>query len=794
MYPKPTVTTYDPENNPQHLNNLYVPGLDPQTAQKFDIRADYYASEQQRIFARFSFDRLFFSSVNAFNNMWDLFYFQNITNGRNILIGDDYTLGPSTMLQLRYSFTRHYENQTGDPRQNGFDITTLGFPSSLAAEEVYKTLPYVTFNDVGGGVGGTANWNTFIFASENSDVNATLTKIWGKHEISAGAEYMKRFMNVGQPPAPSGAYSFDISATDQATGAATAVGGSDFASFLIGMGGAPGSEGYNFTKDLFAAESNPYYAGFLQDTYHASHDLTITAGLRWDIFGGRTERHNRLEYFNPNAAFSVGGVPLTGGEVFASGAHRSPFTTNLKDFGPRLGVSWQPAKRVVVRGGGGFYYGPSAQMVGNSSLNSDGYSTVTSWNATTFNSDGNTVILNPLSNPFPGGVVQVTGSSQGQATGLGSVLNTMLHSQRTQTTYNFNFGLEYELPYDIVVSAGYVGSRGLFLPLGNYDLNQLDLGTIQKYGASLCVDPSDPACVLVPSALGSILPSTNPYSGSDTIPQWMAVEPYPQFNDGNPNDGVAVHGYPGGDSEYSSLQTKVQKRMTRHFTTLATFTWAKLMTDDSNPPLGFVGSHGGAPQDAKNMKYEHSVSPQDVKYQFTWQASYDLPVGKGRALNLSGPGNAVLGDWTMNAVAYVSSGVPINSPVIGASPSYFNQRPDMICDPSKGAPHSAEQWFTPNCFATPSSPFVPGTAPAYLDHVRTMGAQDLDLSLFKNFHLGKEKILRFEVSSFNVANKAQFAGPGVPSQTSGWVGNGFGQITATSNSPRQFQFGSRFTF
>ena len=76
-------------------------------------------------------------------------------------------------------------------------------------------------------------------------------------------------------------------------------------------------------------------------------------------------------------------------------------------------------------------------------------------------------------------------------------------------------------------------------------------------------------------------------------------EPFPQFNttavSAQPaqTNGVMVHGYPAGDSEYSSLQTKVQKRMTQHFTILASFTWAKIMTDDGNPPLGFVGSHAG---------------------------------------------------------------------------------------------------------------------------------------------------------------------------------------------------------
>ncbi len=85
---------------------------------------------------------------------------------------------------------------------------------------------------------------------------------------------MKRFLNVGQPPAPSGSYAFDISATDQTVN--SAMGGSDFASLLIGMGTTPGSESDsypNFTKDLFAAEANPYYAAFVEDTYPSGQEL-----------------------------------------------------------------------------------------------------------------------------------------------------------------------------------------------------------------------------------------------------------------------------------------------------------------------------------------------------------------------------------------------------------------------------------------------------------------------------------------------------------------------------------------
>jgi hypothetical protein len=791
--------------------NFYLPGLDPTTAQKFDVRIDWAKSEKQRIFGRFSFDRLFTSTFNSFGNMWDLNYAQNVTNGRNVLLADDYTLSPTTVLQLRYSFTRHYENQGGDPGQVGYDITQLGFPSSLAAQEVYKLLPFMIFNDNGSGVGGTADYNTFLYASENNDASATVTKLFGKHEMSAGFEYMKRLLNVGQPVAPSGSYLFDLSATDQTTN--SLAGGSDFASFLVGMGTAPGTESDdypNFSKDLFAAESSPYYAAFVQDSWRPNHALTVTAGLRWDIFGGRTERHNRLEYFNPAAQNTVNGVAYTGAEAYVGGGNRSPFTTNLTNFGPRLGFSWQVADRLVIRGGGGINFGPSAEMVGSASLDSDGYSSDTTWNATAWNEDpntiaydcanadvcggdGNTVMISSISNPFPSGVVQTISTPKGLGNNLGTTLNAMLHTQRTTAAYNFNLGWEYEFPKQVVLNVGYVGSRGLFLPLSSVDLNQLDLGTIGKYQGNLLSEQ-------VPNQWEAIDDPTNANYGSDTVPLWAAVQPFPQFGNGSygAGNGVNLHGYPGGDSDFSSLQTKLQKRLTNHFTMLAGLTWSKLITDDGNPPLGFVGSHLGLPQDWRNMQYEHSVSPQDVKLQFTGQASYDLPVGKGRALNLTGLGNVLAGGWTVNGIVYMSSGVPIASPLVGAATSYFNQRPNLTCNPSAGAPHTAATWFNYNCFAMPASAFVAGTAPAYLANVRTMGAKDLDLSLYKVISMGESRELRFEVSSYNLTNRAQLGMPNVPSisdvESQPASAALFGQVTSTVNSPRQFQFGARFTF
>ena len=825
MFPKcnfPSPATCDAATNGA-TNNLFLPGTDPTVAHRFDVRVDWIKSERQRIFSRFSYVHQFFSTFNAFGNMWDANYAQNLTNGRNILVADDLTLNPTTILQLRYSFTRHYENQGGDPAQVGTDITQLGFPSSLADQQIYKLLPFVVFNDSVTQLGGTANWNTFIFASENSDASVAITKVWGKHSINAGFEWMKRYLNVGQPPAPAGAYGFDSTATSQST--ANGGGGSEFASFLVGMGMAPGAEpniGYpNFTRDLFAAESNPYYATFIEDTYRPTKTLTITAGLRWDIFGGRNERLNRLEYFDTKAANTLNGVSYTGAEAYVNGGNRSSFDTSLTNFGPRLGFAWQPIPRLVVRGGAGFYYGPSPKNVGSATLNSDGFSSQSTWNATCFTASGNTTFtgtslcagaapgspapsftgIYSVSNPFPNGVVPTFSTPPaGLANNLGTTLNTVLRNYHTPTTYNFNFGLEYELPHQVIVSAGYVGSRGLYLPFGSVDFNDLDFATIGRYGASLCVDPSNPNCKTVANVWNPILPSTNANFGAATVPLWVALQKYPQFGNGSYGDGngVIVHGYSGGDSEYSSLQAKVQKRLTGHFTSLATFTWAKLMTDDSQPPLSFVGFHLGLPQNWRDLRYEHSVSPQDVKYQFTGQASYDLPVGKGQRVNLTGIPNAILGGWTINGILYLSTGVPIASPSVGSPVAYFNQRADMICNPATGAPHRAATWFNPSCFAIPASPFIPGTAPAYLDGVRTMGAQNLDLSIYKTFAIREGKDLRFEISSYNLTNRAQLGMPNIPSvfdviNTPG-VAASFGQITDTVNTPRQFQFGARFSF
>lgn len=768
-----------------HANNYFASALDPNDAQKFDVRLDYYQGDRQRIFGRLSFDRLKFGNADLYgaNNIYDPYYYQNITNGRNVLLADDVTLTPSTVLELRYSFTRHFENQTGDPRQVNFDMTSLGFPASLAAQQVYRDIPFVSFGNVTSNLGSNP-YTTFHFASMSQDVIAAVNTTKGKHDLSFGFEFQKLFMNEGQPVAPSGSYAFDNTATSSTTFAGN---GSDFASLLLGMGEAPGSESSNFTKDIFGAQASPYYAAYIQDNYHLTQKLVLNLGLRWDVFGGRTERYNRLEYFDPSVHFTVNGVPLVGGEQFAGHGNRSPFATNWNNVGPRIGLAYQPVERMVIRGGFGIYYGPSTQMVANSALDSDGFFASTNWVPTAYNANGNTVMVNSLSNPFPNGVVQPTNGSLGPATNLGSTLATALHRQPTPTTYDFNFGVEYQFPQEYTFSAAWVGSRGLHLPLAGVSLNQLPLGVIGQYQTGLSA--------AIPNAWAPVFPATSAFYNKSTVPQFLALEPFPQFNCGSINCGVTVFGYPGGDSIYHSLQTKLQKRLTSHFTTLLAFTWGKLITDELKPPLSFIGSHSSTYQDWRNLKLERGLSPQDLSYSFTWQASYDLPIGKNRAIGLGGVADKLLGGWTANAIVYFSSGVPINDPT-GTGDPYFSQRVNLTCDPSQGAAHTVAQWFNYTCLGQPASRFFPGTAPAYLTHVRTDGGHNLDASIYKNFPLTEKTNLQLEFAAYNVTNTPQLGYPRVfwnPTPTAANMA-GFGQITSTVNAPRQLQFAAKFSF
>jgi hypothetical protein len=638
---------------------------------------------------------------------------------------------------------------------------------------------------------GSATWATgFKFAAMNHDAIVSIDTLHSRHDIKFGFEYRKDLQNMGQPIAPNGQYGFDTTATSSTTFAGDGYG---YASFLLGMG-TPGGEGLAFTRDAFPKESDSYYGFFGEDTFRATEKLTLNVGLRWEIFGPAKERHDELEYFDPAATYTLNGVSLRGGEVFAHGG-KSPYTTNLRDLAPRFGVAYRPLRHLVMHGGGGIFYGPNPAAVGLPLANGDSFSSQSTWLSTTTDSFGNSVMLNPLHNPFPNGLVPLTRGADGLATNLGNVVDTVYRSEPTPAAYNWNGGLQYEFPHDVMVSATYVGSRGIHDVLGNGasgpDLNQFSLQTIAQYNTRLYDQVPNPF-------LNAITDPTAPFYNQPTIPRWQALAAYPQYAacSGLPCRyfmGVQLNQLPLTSSIYHGFDLQVEKRLSSHFQAMVSFTAAKTISTGSNGAYSYVMQAAGY-QDWRNLNLERALDPQDVSRSLSMAMFYDLPIGRGRLINTgSGWANYVVGGWTANTVVSFSTGVPIivTSDFPNRSP-FFDQRPDLTCDAAKGARHGADQWFLPNCFAVPASPFVAGTAPRVLPDVRADGVHNVDFSIFKNFPIGEHKNLQFRAEAFNFTNSVQLGKP-----NSFWNPvdlSTFGQITYASSTPREFQFGGRFTF
>ncbi|HTZ76033.1 MAG TPA: TonB-dependent receptor [Candidatus Aquilonibacter sp.] len=794
--------------NPKyHTNNYFAAGSNPEADQRFDVRLDDNVTSAQHLFGRFSFHREHDTSADLFDtseNKNDIFYGNgtDFDHDFNAMIGYDYTLSSSAVLQLRASATRHYEFDQPQG-QLGFNMTTLGFPQSLLASSVLPAIPDMHF----GGSGsvrsiGTGMFSVFKFAVTVYDFSSTLNKVVGRHNLSLGWEFTKQFMNVGQTLSPSGWYAFDNSATSNNANSPGSGNGDAFASWLLGLGGL-NDQGQNWTTDIFGANSNPYTALFVQDDWHATNKLTINAGLRWDVFPGATERFNRMEYFDPTLQYTVGGVNLTGGEVFAKPGDRSPFLTNWHDFAPRFGLTYQILKNAVIRGGFGISYGPSVHMSSINQFNDDSFNAVSTWIPIVTDASGNyPVPNNPITDPFPNGITEPTKGSLGPATNLGNTVNFVPHSAPEMTTYNFNFGVQYQFPYQTVLSVAWVGSRGLHLTFSNNvpDLNELSIETMAANQNTLLNTVPFPYT-------NAITDPTAPLYGVTQVPEWVMLQKYPQFSNGFPSlnnpgggGGVLDWGATWGDSIYHSMQMKLEKHLSHGFTSLASLTWSKLITDDDSGSLAFSGNNYATPQDWQDLKLERALSTQDIPFYFSWELSYDLPIGANRALDLHGWMDKAFGGWTVSTITAFSDGQPIATPN-GTGDPWFNQRPNIAGNCGTGAPKTVAEWFNYTCMTEPTNMFAAGTAGAILPGIRADGTHNLDASLTKHFKFSESKDLQITAAAYNFTNSVQFGYPNVFLAPANFGTpfdpgdqQGFGQITNQANSPRSMSFEARFTF
>jgi hypothetical protein len=236
------------------------------------------------------------------------------------------------------------------------------------------------------------------------------------------------------------------------------------------------------------------------------------------------------------------------------------------------------------------------------------------------------------------------------------------------------------------------------------------------------------------------------------------------------------------------------------FTSLTSFTWGKLITDDAGGSLAFSGNNFASPQDFQDLRLERALSTQDIPFYLSWQLSYDLPIGENRAVPLHGWADKAFGGWTISPVFSLSDGQPIATPN-GTLDPWFNQRPNISASCGTGATKSVATWFNYACMTEPTDMFTAGTAGAILPGIRTDGTHNLDLSIAKHFKFGEKKDLELSASAYNFTNSVQFGYPNVFWSPENFGQNpssddqaGFGQITNQANNPRYMSFQARFKF
>jgi len=245
---------------------------------------------------------------------------------------------------------------------------------------------------------------------------------------------------------------------------------------------------------------------------------------------------------------------------------------------------------------------------------------------------------------------------------------------------------------------------------------------------------------------------------------------------------------------YDSLQVKLNKRFSRGFQALVSYTWSKALDYQS----GWFGAENGIGGDAVIQDYYHPEASKgpagyNIPHFLSIATVYEFPFGKGKRMANSGAAAAVLGGWQLNAIAQFRSGQPINLNVsgdvanIGNDVAWWNYaRPNLVGNPHLDNP-TESRWFNTSAFASP----VLSYGNTGKNILSTAGVQNVDLSLFKKFVIEEHFVAELRFESFNTFNIMNLGGPGITLGTPT-----FGRISslATGKYPRVFQFGLKLSF
>jgi hypothetical protein len=555
------------------------------------------------------------------------------------------TLNATTVLNVRYGYSL-FRVQWQTPANQGFDLTSLGLPSSftqaLQAPALFGNYTFQNYSPVG--------WFANLEDTGTRSLEGSITKSAGKHNIRIGWDARLTHFTFVNP----GAYTFtsnsDFTSADWTDTSSQASSGDSFATFLLGT---PSTGNTTINASEFI--STYYVAPWVQDDWKVNNKLNINLGLRWDLLTAPTDRNNALNIgFDPNIPNAVQGqIPasavatlpqasnLTGGLLFANvgSNQRGPFATVYHNIQPRLGFAWQAKNNLVIRGGYGMYY---TNFQSNSMIQQLGFSTNTA--LATSNDGGKTPVPNAFSNPYPNGLLQPTGSSLGTLTGVGQTITTYNRNFQIPSVDEFSFGFQYRVASNSVIDASYVGNR-VYGSSVTYDQN-LPNWNFQKTCDEIYSNGSNSNCTAQLTNPFKGIPSFSgtSYSTASTFDAYDLNRPHPQFL------AVNTAGLNRAHSWYNGFQIDFRQRLTHGLSFNTSYVWSKQILQ-----TGWMNQALNIPQ--------RSVYTYGLPHAFKVQAIYELPIGRGKLVNLQNKYvDSLLGGWRLAPDFTLESGEPATLP------------------------------------------------------------------------------------------------------------------------------------
>ncbi len=580
---------------------------------------------------------------------------------------------------------------------------------------------------------GTGPYNPDPADSQTRQLVNDTTWIHGKHTVKFGANlnWLQAFNNNAQQSP--GVFYFNGSFTRDSK---TKKQGSPIADFLLGDAWSAAVS--NFCYFNWRA---PYYGFYVQDEWRVTSRLTLSLGVRYEVRPPWVETRNRIVNFdidtdpaNPKLVAARDGSRYS----------RATLNTDKNNFGPRFGFAYRATDSTVIRGGYGVYYTTYEAFGDGRSISAN---PPVFYRSRIYTDRVHPTL--PLREGFPAGLLTAE-----HVTDL--VLITQDRHGRLPYAQQWSFSIQRELPGDMLFEIGYYGNVARKL---------------------MRRTEGNPA----PPGPGNV----------NARRRYQYIE-IPPDNVPVTSLSYAVRLQPSVNTNFNSLQMRVEKRLSHGLSLLTSYIWSKTISGGRGQS-GAGGTGTMYPQDPMNLRAERALAAEHYPHRFVTSYIYDLPFGRGRTYlsNANPVVDGFLGGWTIAGITTLASGRRVNLTVKG-NPSNTGvggggaDRPNALHDWRLSRDErTLGRYFDTSAFVA-NDPYTYGNAGRNL--LEGPGTVNFDLAVYKYFQITEGLRLQFRAEAFNALNTPQF---GVPNAQ---VGNpNFGSI-AGAGRPRNLQFGLKVLF